>query len=144
MAEAEPDFSEYQELARTAARDDWVGRYIMESGRLAGGRIDHEMATVAAYALHRVVGHRLPEEVARQAFNSSTGAADTLLSADRKFQVLASAIGLIRQGEALPRNLLDFAQGVAELCAAVGDRFRDAREGSAGDLIRANYGPVPF
>lgn len=141
---AQSTYSEYQELARSAARKDWVNRYTMESARLADGRIDHESAFIQGHALHQVVGHRLPEEVARQMFNSFTGADNTLVSADHKFQALAAGIGLIHQGEALSQDLLSFAHGVAELCAAVGDRFRDAREGSAGDLIRANYGPAPF
>lgn len=132
------------ELNRREARNDWVSRYVQEWGRLANGRMDQEIADIEGHALHHVVGHRPPEEVARQHFNSCTGAADSLTSAERKFQTLAAQIGLVHQTQALPADMLAFAHGVAELCAAMGDRFRDARDGSAGDQIRANYGPVPF
>jgi hypothetical protein len=130
--------------ARTAARNDWVSRYVSEWSRLANGRMDDEIANTEGTALHHVVGHRPPEEVARQHFNSCTGAADTLTSAATKFRVLAADVGLIAEGAELSTAQLEFAQGVAELCAAVGDQVRTARDGSAGDLIRANYGPVPF
>lgn len=132
------------ELNRLEAKNDWVSRYVQEWERLANGRMDHEIADFEGHALHHVVGHRPPEEVARQHFNSCTGAADSLASAERKFQKLAAEIGLVHQTQALSPDLTAFAHGVAELCAAVGDRFRDARDGSAGDQIRANYGPVPF
>jgi hypothetical protein len=65
-------------------------------------------------------------------------------SAEVKFRALAVQVGVVEEGAEMSPALLDFAQGVAELCAAVGDQFRDARDRSAGDLIRANYGPVPF
>jgi hypothetical protein len=61
-----------------------------------------------------------------------------------KFRLLAAEVGLVQEGGELSQAQLDFAQGVAELCAAVGDQFRSSRDASAGDLIRAYYGPVPF
>jgi hypothetical protein len=132
-----------EEMLRDNARREWISRYIRERERLANGRKDHEGTRMEGSSLFHVVGHRLPEEVARQHFNSCTGADDSLLSAENKFQALAAEIGLAEGGR-LSRAQLDFAHGVAELCAAVGDRFRDVREGSAGDRIRAMYGPVPF
>ena len=64
--------------------------------------------------------------------------------AEVKFRLLAAEVGLVEEGGELSQAQLDFAQGVAELCAAVGDQFRSSRDASAGDLIRAYYGPVPF
>jgi galactose-1-phosphate uridylyltransferase len=64
--------------------------------------------------------------------------------AEVKFRLLAVEVGLVVKGGELSQAQLDFAQGVAELCAAVGDQFRSSRDASAGDLIRAYYGPVPF
>jgi hypothetical protein len=64
--------------------------------------------------------------------------------AEVKFRLLAAEVGLVQEGAEMSPALLDFAQGVAELCAAVGDQFRSSRDASAGDLIRAYYGPVPF
>ncbi|MNV40147.1 hypothetical protein D3C71_1317480 [compost metagenome] len=142
-AAQEPELS-LSEMNRRDAKNNWVSHYVQEWARLANGRMDHEIADFEGHALHHVVGHRPPEEVARQHFNSCTGAADSLTSAERKFQKLAAEIGLVHQTQALSPDLTAFAHGVAELCAAVGDRFRDARDGSAGDQIRANYGPVPF
>jgi hypothetical protein len=130
--------------AAIEARNHWVNRYITEWARLANGRMDDDIAHGEGLALHHIVGHRPPEEIARQHFNSCTGAADTLTSAQTKFRALAAEVQLIQQGDELSPAQLEFAHGVAELCAAVGDQFRSAREGSAGDLIRANYGPVPF
>ena len=63
---------------------------------------------------------------------------------EEKYQSLAVEVGLVPPGAPLTREHLDFAYGVASLCAVVVDRFRDSRDGSAGDHIRANYGPVPF
>lgn len=130
--------------ARIHVREDWVSRYVAEWERLANGRMDHKVAFGNGNALHHVVGHRPPEEVARQHFNSCTGAADTLTSAVTKFRALAQEVGLVQQGAELSQAQFEFAHGVAELCAAVGDQFRTTRDGSAGDMIRANYGPVPF
>ena len=143
FATPSPDLSGLRS-ARADARNDWIGRYVSEWNRIAQGRMDHEIAYLEGSALHHVVGHRPPEEVARQHFNSCTGAADTLTSAVTKFRLLAQEIGLVQPGGEISQQQLDFAQGVAELCAAVGDQFRTTRDGSAGDLIRANYGPVPF
>jgi len=132
------------ELARIIARNDWVGRYVAEQNRLTNGRTDAETDFTEGIALYHVVGHRPPEDVSRQHFNSLTGAADTLTSAVAKFNALALEVGLAAPGAELTREQLAFAHGVAELCAAVGDQVRTVRDGSAGDLIRANYGPVPF
>jgi hypothetical protein len=41
-----------------------------------------------------------------------------------KFRLLAAEVGLVQEGGELSQAQLDFAQGVAELCAAVGDQFR--------------------
>ena len=65
-------------------------------------------------------------------------------AAEVKFRLLAAEVGLVEEGGQLSQAQLDFAQGVAELCAAVGDQFRSSSASSAGDLIRAYYGPVPF
>lgn len=132
------------ESAKRMAKEDWITRYVAEWSLLANGRVDMEYATVDGSTLQHVVGHRPPEEVARQHFNSSTGADSTVERAEEKYQALAAEVGLLPAGSPLSKEQLDFAYGVAVLCASVGDRFRDPREGSAGDQIRASYGPVPF
>lgn len=139
----QPELSDVQ-LARVAARRDWVSSYANEWSRLTNGRMDPEIAYTEGDALFHVVGHRPAEEIARVHFNSCTGATDTLTSATEKFRVLAVEVGLAEYGAELTLEQLEFAHGVAELCAAIGDQVRTTRDGSAGDLIRANYGPVPF
>lgn len=125
-------------------RKDWINRFVDEWQTLANGRIDMEYTTMDAITLQRVVGHRLPEEVARQHFNACTGADSSLKRAEEKFQSLAVEVGLLDAGQPLTKEALDFAYGVATLCAGAADRFRDARDGSAGDHVRSMYGPVPF
>jgi hypothetical protein len=86
------------QLARIAARNDWVGRYAAEQSRLTNGRMDHEIAHTEGVALYHVAGHRPPEEVARLHFNAYTGAADTLTSAATKFRELAAEVRLTEAG----------------------------------------------
>jgi hypothetical protein len=47
-------------------------------------------------------------------------------------------VGLIREGDPLDQNLVDFAQGVVELCASIGDE--EDNDHCAGEHIRAIYG----
>lgn len=61
---------------------------------------------------------------------------------EAQFAALAAELNLIRPGDKLDQNMLDFAHGVVSLCAALGDRYGDASDGNAGDHIRAVYGPV--
>ncbi|MBJ2155246.1 hypothetical protein [Variovorax sp. IB41] len=142
-AAVEPEVP-FSELSRRAAKNDWINRYVAEWQLLANGRVDAEYAMLDGSTLHYVVGHRLPEEIARQHFNGCTGADSNLERAEEKYQSLAVEVDLVSAGTPLSKAQLDFAYGVAVLCASVGDRFRDPREGSAGDQIRASYGPVPF
>lgn len=59
-----------------------------------------------------------------------------------QFAALAAELGIIKPGDRLDQVQIDFAYGVAELCAAVGDRYGDPSDGNAGEHIRAVYGPV--
>lgn len=52
--------------------------------------------------------------------------------------ILASDIGFMRRGEALPRGLLAVVEAVVDRCASIGDRYAD-QDGTAGDEIRANF-----
>ena len=142
-APREPELT-LSELNRREAKRDWVHRYVEEWQTLANGRVDVEYAAMDGQTLQYVVGHRPPEEIARQHFNACTGADTTAQRAEEKFQSLAVEVGLVPAGAPLSKEHLDFAYGVAVLCASVGDRFRDPKDGGAGDQIRAMYGPVPF
>ena len=61
---------------------------------------------------------------------------------EAQFAALAAELGIIKPGDRLDQVQIDFAFGVAELCAAVGDRYGDPSDGNAGEHIRALYGPV--
>ena len=142
VAELSPESLPYDFARQRKA--DWVTRFVEEWQILANGRVDMEYTTMDGNTLQCVVGHRPPEEVARQHFNACTGADSPVRHAEEKFQSLAVEVGLLEAGQPLPPKVLDFAYGVATLCAGAADRFRDPRDGSAGDHIRGMYGPVPF
>ncbi|CAN7329742.1 hypothetical protein [Variovorax paradoxus] len=59
-----------------------------------------------------------------------------------QFAALAAELGIIKPGDKLDQMQIDFAYGVAELCASIGDRYGDPSDGNAGEHIRAVYGPV--
>jgi len=141
-AELSPESLPYDPARQRKA--DWVHRFVEEWQTLANGRVDIEYTTMDGNTLQCVVGHRPPEEVARQHFNACTGADSAIDRAEEKFQSLAVQVGLMDAGKSLSKEALDFAYGVATLCAGAVDRFRDPRDGSAGDQIRSMYGPVPF
>jgi len=61
---------------------------------------------------------------------------------EAQFAALAAELGIIKPGDKLDQMQIDFAFGVAELCAAIGDRYGDPSDGNAGEHIRALYGPV--
>ncbi|MDN6885260.1 hypothetical protein QMO14_16770 [Variovorax sp. CAN2819] len=143
-ADREPEFAAVAPSSKRLRERDWINRYVNEWGDLAQGRFDVEITTMDGMALQHVVGHRPPEEVARQHYNACTGADSAAARAEEKFQELAVMFGLTKSGQPLPKAALEFAYGVATLCAGAVDRFRDPREGSAGDHIRGLYGPVPF
>lgn len=142
-APQDPDLSP-SELNRRQVKRDWIDRYVAEWQTLACGRVDIEYAIMDGQTLQYVVGHRPPEEIARQHFNACTGADSTLERAEEKYQSLGVEVGLVQPGAPLTKEQLEFAYGVATLCASVGDHYRSARDGCAGDQIRAMYGPVPF
>lgn len=57
------------------------------------------------------------------------------------FAQLAADCGLIRPGDKLDQNMVEFAFAIVAKCAAVGDEYPDGRdEGTLGDHIRAIYG----
>lgn len=130
------------EHQRLTARHDWQTRFDKEFDRVSGYPHDPEAGTAAT--LHPILGHRPPEEVAREYFKALEASGDWATSPQRELTDLAVGHGLIAQGAALPDGLRDFAFSVGELCAFIGDRYRDPGAGCAGDAIRARYGRVPF
>ncbi|MDN4590255.1 hypothetical protein DBA29_17330 [Xenophilus aerolatus] len=55
---------------------------------------------------------------------------------------LAVQTGLVRPGDKLDQNLIDFAAALVDRCARVGDRYGDGEAGgNAGEHIRAEYLP---
>ncbi|BEP44011.1 hypothetical protein [Variovorax sp. V15] len=144
VAKLAPEISLVPPTLKRSGRKEWIARYIEESHAITHGEIDIEITSIEGDALQRVVGHRLPEEVARQHYSACIGDDTEFIRAEEKFQALAARVGLTKDNQRLSKEMLDFAYGVATLCACAADRFRDPREGSVGDHIRGLYGPVPF
>jgi hypothetical protein len=134
------NFEHRQDMARA----DWVKRFEQEWSRVSGEPIDPEYPFVCARTLHPIMGHRAPEEAAREYFlaTDETGAWEA--NPERLLRKMAVRHGLVSESGVMPQELLDFAFGVGELCAFIGDGYRDPKAGCAGDAIRARYGRVPF
>lgn len=132
--------------SKRSIRQEWISRFIAESHTLAKGEIDIEITSIEADALQRVVGHRQPEDVARQHYTSytSAGTDSGFIRVEEEFQALAVKTGITKDGQPLSKEVLEFAYGVTTLCASAADRISGARAGGAGDQIRNTFGPVPF
>ena len=56
------------------------------------------------------------------------------------FTELAAKHGLIKPGDKLDMNIIEFAIGVVDLCAGIADGYGDAESGgNAGEHIRAHF-----
>lgn len=130
------------EHQRLTARYEWITRFEKEFDRVSGYPHDPESGTAAT--LHPLMGHRPPEEAAREYFQALESPDDWAASPQCQLTDLAVSHGLIEPGAPLSPALRDFAFSVGELCAFIGDRYRDPKAGCAGDAIRARYGRVPF
>ena len=124
------------------ARLEWASLFAAEWTRLAGGRADHEFLLDQGLTLVRVVGDRSPADVARQHFENTPEPEQLVRDPEANFTALAAELGLIKAGDRLDQMHTAFAHGIAELCAAVGDGYGDSASVSAGQHIRALYGPV--
>ena len=84
-----------------------------------------------------------PLRVDREEYSARPSIAECLArEPEAQFAALAAELGIIKPGDRLDQVQIDFAYAVAELCAAVGDRYGDPSDGNAGEHIRALYGPV--
>jgi hypothetical protein len=132
------------EHRRDTARTEWTRNFDREWVRLTGVELDPEYPSVCSSTLHPIMCHRPAEEAAREYFQATDDTNAWETDPKRVLTLLATKHGLIKEGAAIPFELLDFAQEVGELCAFIGDRHRDPHTGCAGDAIRARYGKVPF
>lgn len=121
---------------------EWASLFAAEWTRLAGGRADHEFLLDQGLTLVRVVGDRSPAEVARQHFENTPEPEQLVRDFEADFTALATELGIIQPGERLDQAHIDFAHGVAELCAALGEGYGDSVCGPAGRRIKAMYGPI--
>lgn len=133
---------EMPEFAPRNARLEWASLFAAEWTRLAGGRADHEFLIDQGLSLVRVVGDREPADVARQHFENTPEPEQLVRDPETNFTSLAAEVGIIKPGERLDQMHIEFAHGIAELCAAVGDGYGDSASANAGRHIRALYGPV--
>jgi hypothetical protein len=123
-------------------RHEWTNAFVSEWNRLQQGRCDLEEAHELGLTLSRVVGDQPPQVIAAKYFESFTEPEDCARDPEAEYAALAAELGIIKPGDKLDQVQLDFAYGVAELCAAIGDRYGDPSDGNAGEHIRAVYGPV--
>jgi len=123
------------------ACSEWASLFAAEWMRLADGKASHEQLYEQGRTLFRVNGDRAPAEVARVHFDNTPEPEEQVREPEVVYARLAAELGIIKPGDKLDDVQLDFAFGVAEFCAAIGDRYRDDY-GSAGDHIRAVLGPI--
>lgn len=126
----------------TVAPHEWVNAFASEWNRLVEGRCDLEEMHAVGWTLSRVVGDQPPEAVAAKYFENTPQPEDRVRDPEAAFAELAAELGIIKRGDRLDQVQIDFAYGVVDLCAAVGDGYGDKAYGNAGDHIRAVYGPV--
>jgi hypothetical protein len=62
---------------------------------------------------------------------------DPLANPRAAFYAAAVSAGLIREGDPLDQNLVDYARSIVELCASIGDQYTVHDGGNAGEHIRA-------
>jgi len=130
------------ELSSEDARSRWINAFVAEWVNLAEGKADHEELIEIAATLYRVNGDQAPEMVAAKHFNSFPDTEDAVRDPEAAFTDLAAELGIIKRGDRLDDVQMEFAYGVVELCAAIGDHYGDRSHANAGEHIRALYGPV--
>jgi len=126
------------------SRDQWTSAFASAWHTLAEGRADFEQLTMQGAELYEVHGTTDPAAYAQQHFNEAEARhQDRVRDPLGAFTTLAAENGLIKAGDKLDQNLVDFAYGVVALCARIGDGYGDPDFQNAGEHIRAVYGPVP-
>lgn len=123
-------------------RHEWANRFAWEWSRLVDGHCDMEEMHQVGLTLARVVDDQMPEAVAAKYFETDDELEDRVRDAEGAFTDLAAELGIIKHGDRLDDVQKEFAYGVVDLCAAIGDRYGDKAYGNAGDHIRSVYGPV--
>jgi len=121
---------------------EWINTFALEWSRLVEGRCDFEEMHEVGWTLFRVVGDQDPKAVATKYFENTPEPEDRVRDPEGAFTDLAAALGIIKRGDRLDEVQMEFAYGVVDLCAAIGDRYVDKAYGNAGDHIRSLYGPV--
>lgn len=126
----------------TAATDRfaWVSGFTNAWAKAAGGQADHEHLIEVGEALYPVLKDRSPEQIAREHYDNTPKPEPLRVRRpEKEFGELAARLGIVKEGDKLDQNLLSFAHGVAEKCAAIGDQYGYGRD-SAGLHIRSVYG----
>lgn len=114
---------------------------------IADGKADMEYLFEQGCELFKVHGNTAPAEYAQQHFNEAEERFQSQGQRVRDplgaFTALAAEHGIIKAGDKLDQNLVDYAYGVVALCAKIGDGYGDPDFQNAGEHIRAVYGPIP-
>ncbi|MDR6886166.1 MULTISPECIES: hypothetical protein [Variovorax] len=124
------------------APHEWVNAFASEWNRLVEGHCDLEAVHEIGWTLSRVVGDQPPEAIVAKYFENHEEQEDPARDPEGAFTDLAADLGIIKPGDRLDDVQMEFAYGVVDLCAAIGDRYGDKAYGNAGDHIRSVYGPA--
>lgn len=125
-------------------RDAWVSEFATAWHTIADGRADFEQLYTQGNELYDAHGQTDPAEYAQQHHDEAEARhQDRVRDPVGAFTALAVENGLIKAGDKLDQNLVDYAYGVAALCAKIGDGYGDPDFANAGEHIRALYGPLP-
>ena len=130
------------ETSQKLDRHEWTNAFAREWNRLVDGRCDMEEVHEIGLTLSRVVGDQPPAVIAAKYLESDGEPEEQDRDPEAAFTDLAAELGIIKRGDRLDDVQVEFAYGVVERCAAIGDRYGDPSDGNAGDHIRAVYGPV--
>ena len=85
--------------------------------------------------LSRVVGEQPPEAMAAKYLESGGELDEPRRDPVAEFTEIAAELGIIKRGHRLDDVQIEFAHGVVELCAAIGDRYGDPSDGNAGSTL---------
>lgn len=123
-------------------RHKWTNAFAREWNRLVDGRCDMEEVHEIGLTLSRVVGDQPPAVIAAKYLEGDGEPQEQPRDPEAAFTDLAAELGIIKRGDRLDDVQVEFAYGVVDLCAAIGDAYGDKAYGNAGEHIRAVYGPV--
>jgi hypothetical protein len=125
------------------AASKWAMAFADAWHEIADGKADMEYLFEQGCELFKAHGGTAPEVYAQQHFDEADARHQNRVRDPLgAFTALAAEHGIIKAGDKLDQNLVDFAYEVVALCAKIGDGYGDPDFRNAGEHIRAVYGPL--